>query len=100
MNTMIGIGKKIKKIRKENGLTQEMLALQCDISKPTLIGIERGQGNVTIDNLIKILQVLGLQIDLIEKPILEKRVTLSDLKQDGIHQSPELSGRIGFKLKS
>ncbi|TGL18015.1 XRE family transcriptional regulator [Leptospira bourretii] len=49
------IGKKIKKLRKEQGLTQENLD-EGDNAVPvrTLQDIEAGKANVTIESLLKI----------------------------------------------
>jgi y4mF family transcriptional regulator len=56
------IGKVIKSRRNELGITQPHLAELADISTNTLYQIERGQNNPTIDILVKIVDVLGLEI--------------------------------------
>lgn len=47
-------------VRKQNGFTQEQLALLADVSKPTLNHFEQGRTTVTLKNALKILSALGL----------------------------------------
>lgn len=58
----IAIGKKIKSIREEKGLTQQNLADLCDFEKSNLSRIEAGKTNITIKNLYKISKALGVKI--------------------------------------
>jgi DNA-binding XRE family transcriptional regulator len=46
--------------RKEQGLTQEQLAILCNVSKPTLNGFEKGSPNITLKTALKILKSLDL----------------------------------------
>lgn len=48
------------KRRKEQGLTQEQLAVLIGISKPTLNRFEKGSTNITLDSALPILRYLGL----------------------------------------
>ena len=66
------IGKKIRLLRKEKGLTQESLANLANISRVTLGKIERGQmGAVSVVTLDIILDALGYKLDLKVKRGLE-----------------------------
>ena len=49
------------KRRKEQRLTQEQLAVLAGVSKPTLNRFEQGKANITLESVIKILRVLGLE---------------------------------------
>lgn len=63
----ISIGKKIKSIRESKGLTQQNLADLCDFEKSNVSRIESGRTNITIKNLYKISQALGVKIsDLVD----------------------------------
>jgi len=56
--------KKLAKLRKEKGLTQESLARKANISYHTLIKLESGRiQNPTIETIIKIANVLNINID-------------------------------------
>ncbi|MBN2730191.1 MAG: helix-turn-helix transcriptional regulator [Bacteroidales bacterium] len=56
------IGNSIKERRKILGITQPYLAELANISVNTLYKVERGQGNPTIKVLLKITEILGLEI--------------------------------------
>ncbi len=53
------LGKKIKRMRINRGLTQEQLAEAVDISQRTLSGIEIGENFMTADTLDKLLVALN-----------------------------------------
>lgn len=53
------LGKKIKRMRLNRGLTQEQLAEAVDVSQRTLSGIEIGENFVTAETLDKIIQALN-----------------------------------------
>ena len=64
------LGLKLRTRRKLLGLTQRELSEYAEISINTLTKIERGEGNPTINVLIKILDILGLKLtaDIIPTP--------------------------------
>jgi len=53
------LGKKIKRMRINRGLTQEQLAEAADVSQRTLSGIEIGENFVTAETLDKIIKKLN-----------------------------------------
>ena len=53
------LGKKIKRMRVNRGLTQEQLAEAVDVSQRTLSGIEIGENFVTAETLDKIIKALS-----------------------------------------
>jgi transcriptional regulator with XRE-family HTH domain len=64
MNTkiLINLGKQLKKIRKEKGFTQELLAEKVGIH-PTYVGkLESGKNNVSIKMLFKISRALKTKL--------------------------------------
>lgn len=56
------IGKSIMERRNELGITQSHLAELSDVSVNTVYKIERGQANPSLNVLIKILDVIGMEI--------------------------------------
>ena len=61
---MSNISKNIKKLREDNGLSQEKLARLADVANNTIIKIEAGKNqNPTLDTLNKIAKVLKISID-------------------------------------
>ncbi len=57
---LVALGQAIKQARSEIGLSQEALAVDADIDRSYLGGIERGEHNVTVINLTKIANALEL----------------------------------------
>ena len=59
------LGKTIKDLRKQKGLTQESLAEQSEISRTTLTKLENGYiSNISIVTINQILSLLGYEIDI------------------------------------
>jgi transcriptional regulator with XRE-family HTH domain len=58
------LGKFIKERRKSLRITQPHLAELAGVSVNTLYKLERGQSNPTIEVLIKIAEVLGMEVKL------------------------------------
>jgi transcriptional regulator with XRE-family HTH domain len=51
---LIELGDQIREARKAKGLSQEQLALQAEIDRSYVGGIERGERNVSFLTLVKI----------------------------------------------
>ena len=66
------IGKKIKLRRKALKITQPDLAQLAKVATNTLYKIERGQANPTMDIIEKITDILGLEVKLEIKKIINK----------------------------
>ena len=58
---LLALGKAIRKLRLENGLSQEALANEVGIDRSYMGGIERGEHNVAIMNLTKIAKTLKIK---------------------------------------
>ena len=56
------LGQKIRKARKEKGLSQEKLALMCGLDRSYMGRIERGEVNITVLKLYEISKALDIQI--------------------------------------
>ena len=54
------IGEQIRNIRKERGMTQEALANACGFQYSYLSDIERGERNISMETLEKIVEALGV----------------------------------------
>lgn len=66
------LGETIRNRRKELGITQPHLAEIAEISTNTLYKLERGQGNPSLSVLNKLTKVLGMELTLQVKEILNK----------------------------
>jgi len=65
------IGKEIRKRRLELSLGQLDLLDYTEISSKTLSNLEQGKGNITLDTLEKIINILGMEYQLKVKNGLE-----------------------------
>lgn len=62
------VGDAIRGLRLEVGRSQEALALEAEIDRSYLGGIERGEHNLTLVNLTKVAVALGLSVsDLLKR---------------------------------
>ena len=63
MKNKIEIGKKLKNKRLQLNLRMDDVAKEIGITRATLWSIENGNGNYTIDTLLKLLSFLNMSID-------------------------------------
>lgn len=57
---LVSLGDAIRRARKQVGISQEALALSADIDRSYLGGIERGENNVALMNILRLSQALGI----------------------------------------
>jgi transcriptional regulator with XRE-family HTH domain len=55
------LAKNMRRLRAERGLTQEALAHECGINRTYLSSVERSERNVSIDNIGRIADGLGVE---------------------------------------
>ena len=53
-------GERVRSIRKNIGLSQEALALKCELDRTYIGGVERGERNVSLLNICKIAAALDI----------------------------------------
>ena len=82
MNELM-IGKRIREERQHLNLTQERLAEDVDLTTAYIGQVERGERNLTIENLIKVANRLGVTVDYLLSDALtsENDTTLLQLSQ-------------------
>ena len=78
----MNFGEKLKKLRKDNGLTQEQLAEKLYVTRTAVSKWETGNGYPAIDSLKMISELFGISIDELisdgdveNKRLLEKRIS-------------------------
>ena len=54
----LAFGDAIRAIRKEQGISQEALALKCDLDRSYYGAVERGERNVSLTNIVRIANAL------------------------------------------
>jgi len=57
---LVALGQAVRQLRSEQGLSQEGLAHEISLDRSYLGGIERGEHNLTLMNLLKIAEKLGI----------------------------------------
>lgn len=62
---LVGLGAVVRAERKAQGLSQEALADKADIDRSYMGGIERGEHNIAIINLLKIANALEIKASLL-----------------------------------
>ena len=62
------VGRNLRRIRQQKGLTQEQLAERSGFSQQYLSGLERGERNPTIVTLYELAQTLGATLLDLVKP--------------------------------
>ena len=58
----VTFGQRVRELRTKKGLSQEALALTCDLDRTYVGGIERGERNVSLVNIQKIAVALGVPV--------------------------------------
>lgn len=56
------IAKMVRYFRKQSGLSQEELAQLAGVGKTAIFDIEKGKSTVQLDTLLKVLDILNIQI--------------------------------------
>lgn len=59
---LVGLGVAIRAARQAQGMSQESLADKAGIDRSYIGGIERGEHNIAIMNLLKIADALGMKV--------------------------------------
>ena len=57
-----GLGKRIRKLRQQSGLSQEKFALKIDMDRTYFASVEAGKRNIAIVNIKKIADGLGVTL--------------------------------------
>lgn len=63
----VGMGERMKKQRKLLHMTQEQLAEKLNISVKHYGGVERGSAGLSLENLIEVSDILGMNLDYLVK---------------------------------
>jgi transcriptional regulator with XRE-family HTH domain len=54
-------GQAVRTLRSERGFSQETLAFACDLDRTYISGIERGERNPSLTNILKIAKALSVR---------------------------------------
>ncbi len=53
-------GDRVRELRKQKEISQESLALACDLDRTYIGSVERGERNISLINIYKIAEALGV----------------------------------------
>lgn len=59
---LIGFGKRVRRLRVEQGLSQEELAYRCGFYRTYIGMVERAERSITLNNIFKIAKGLGITL--------------------------------------
>lgn len=62
-NYLIALGAAIRDVRGRSGVSQEALALRAEVDRSYLGGIERGEVNLALINIVKIAAALEMSVE-------------------------------------
>ena len=69
MNIRVQFGKKVRQLRKQKKFSQEKLAQKTGLHRTYISDIERGNRNVSLENIKKIADALDIQLNYLLKGI-------------------------------
>ena len=84
MNDKQQLGKRIKRLRANRGLTQDALSEKVEINPKYLSNIERGKENPTLDTLLRLAHALKVEpweMFMVEEDILDKKALREKLNR-------------------
>jgi transcriptional regulator with XRE-family HTH domain len=59
----VAFGRAVRELREQRGLSQEQLALVSDMDRSYAGGVERGERNVSLSNILKLAAALDVPAD-------------------------------------
>jgi transcriptional regulator with XRE-family HTH domain len=62
MNVKKQFGKKLKALRLERKMSQELLALESDLDRTYIPSIEKGERNISIEVIYKLAKALNIEV--------------------------------------
>ena len=62
MDIRLLVGKRVKELRNELGISQEELADNCELDRTYITSVERGKRNISIVNIEKLAKALNVSL--------------------------------------
>ena len=59
---LVALGRQIRKVRREHGISQERFALEAGLDRSYYGGVERGERNIAALNLMRIAVALNVEV--------------------------------------
>ncbi|MEK5406651.1 helix-turn-helix transcriptional regulator [Paenibacillus sp. FSL W8-0439] len=93
------VGERIKSLRKAKGLTQAVLGEQVDLPQSYIGGIEKGERNISLDTLQKLMNALHISPSELFREYDNKDANLKEIIESLDRISTELSKRSVKEVK-
>ncbi|WP_321161285.1 helix-turn-helix domain-containing protein [Verminephrobacter eiseniae] len=68
MTARLTFSRNLRKVRTGQGISQERLADLCDLHRTYVSSVERGERNITVDNMERLAVALGVDIRVLLNP--------------------------------
>jgi len=78
---MVKIGKRIKQLRQQVGISQHKLAELLDVSRPTISQIEHGERKVSAEELKKLADIFNTSMESLLNPAVEPAVLVKEARR-------------------
>jgi len=85
------LGEKIRKLRKEAGLSQEQLAKRLGIKRTSLSLIEKGERKISVEEMTRVVRIFNITPDILVDFKKEIKIILREDKEMGIRTEPRIS---------
>lgn len=59
--TRMIVAQNLRRLRAERGLSQDALAFEAEMNRTYVGGVERGERNVSLDNIARLAKALGIE---------------------------------------
>ncbi|MGI8622975.1 MAG: helix-turn-helix domain-containing protein [Solirubrobacteraceae bacterium] len=66
---MVGVGWLLRRVRQDQGVRQERLAVRAGTSQVYVCGVERGRISLSLERASRLLACLGFELDLSVRPM-------------------------------
>jgi len=66
-NVLIEFGKKLRKLREQQRLSQEELGFRAGLDRTYISGVERGLRNISLNNIYRLAKALEIPLDKLMK---------------------------------
>ena len=65
----VAFGERVRKLRKQKNLSQEDLGLACTLDRTYIGGVERGERNISLLNIVRIAEALNVEPGELFRPV-------------------------------
>lgn len=62
---LLAFGRRVRELRQEQGFSQESFADKCGVHRTFMGTIERGESNLSFQNIVKVAETLGVSLSVL-----------------------------------